>query len=128
MMLETLFAHQSQEQAFLSLMVCGLVLGLMLHIGTALRRSHGVLSGLWDVLTALAGAAMVFAVMLRYHDGLRAYGVLGILLGILLYLAGLAQPLQALGRLFQKYKDLRRPKAGKTTPDDESTVQKDEKR
>ena len=27
MMLETLFAHQQQEQAFLSLMVCGLVLG-----------------------------------------------------------------------------------------------------
>lgn len=121
MMLETLFAHQSQEQAFLSLMLCGLALGLMLHIGTSLRRGHPLLSSIWDVLTALLGGAMAFAVMLRYHTGLRAYGMLGILLGILLYLAGLAQPLHALEKLLQKDKNSRRPKAGKSLPDDEST-------
>ena len=89
MMLETLFAHQSQEQAFLSLM--------------------------------LLGGGMALAVMLRYHTGLRAYGMLGILLGILLYLAGLAQPLHALEKHLQKDKNSRRPKAGKPQPDDEST-------
>lgn len=127
MMLETLFAHQSQEQAFLALLVCGLLLGLMLHIGTALRRGHPVLCGLWDVLTALACAVMVFVVMLRFRTGLHAYGVLGIFTGILLYLAGLAQPLHAVGSFFQKYKNSRRPKAGESLPDDESTVQKDVK-
>lgn len=121
MMLETLFAHQSQEQAFLSLMLCGLVLGLMLHIGTSLRRGHPLLSSIWDVLTALLGGGMALAVMLRYRTGLRAYGMLGILLGILLYLAGLAQPLHALEKHLQKDKNSRRPKAGKPQPDDEST-------
>lgn len=124
MMLETLFAHQSQEQAFLSLMLCGLVLGLMLHIGTSLRRGHPLLSSIWDVLTALLGGAMALAVMLRYRTGLRAYGMLGILLGILLYLAGLAPLLHTQEKLLQKYKNSRPPKAGKALPDDESTSTK----
>lgn len=128
MMLETLFAHQQQEQVFLALLICGLVLGAMLHLGVSLRRRHRLLGGVWDVLTALCCAAMVFAVMLRYHQGLRAYGALGILLGILLYLAGLAQPIAALGRLLQKYKDSHPPKAGKCPVDDESNLHKDEER
>lgn len=128
MMLETLFAHQQQEQAFLSLMVCGLVLGAMLHLGIALQRHHPVLGRLWDGLTALCCAAMLFGVMLRYHQGLRAYGALGILLGILLYLAGLSQPIAALGRLLQKYKDSHPPKAGKRPLDDESNLHMDEER
>lgn len=118
-MLEVLFAHQSQEQAFLALLVCGLVLGLMLHAGAALRHSHILLGSLWDCLTALVCTLMLFGIMLHYHTGLRAYCVLGILLGLLLYLAGLAQPLQAIGRFFQKYKNLLRPKAGKSISDDE---------
>lgn len=128
MMLETLFAHQQQEQVFLSLLLCGLVLGAMLHLGVWLRRRHRLLGGVWDVLTALGCAAMVLGVMLRYHQGLRAYGALGILLGILLYLAGLSQPISALGRLLQKYKDSHRPKAGKCPVDDESNLHKDEER
>lgn len=127
MMLETLFAHQQQEQAFLSLLACGVALGLMLHLG-ALLRQRKLLSALWDCLTAVATAGMLFAVTLRYHDRLRAYGVLGLLLGILLYLAGGSQLVQGGMNLFQKYKNSRRPKAGKSPPDDESTVQKDEKR
>lgn len=128
MMLETLFAHQQQEQAFLSLMVCGLVLGAMLHLSVALHRHHPVLGGVWDGLTALCCAAMLFGVMLRYHQGLRAYGALGILLGILLYLAGLSQPIAALSRLLQKYKDSHPPKAGKCPVDDESNLHMDEER
>lgn len=124
MMLEVLFAHQQQEQAFLALLACGVALGLMLHISQLLRR-HGVLCALWDALTAASGAGMLFLVILRYQGGLRAYGVLGLLLGMLLYLAGLSQLVQALAGLFQKDKNSRRPKAGKTPPDDESTVQKE---
>lgn len=123
MMLEVLFAHQQQEQAFLALLACGVALGLMLHIGTPLRR-HGVLCALWDALTAASGALMLFLVILRYQGGLRAYGLLGLMLGILLYLAGLSQLIRLAAGLFQKYKNSRRPKAGKSPPDDESTVQK----
>lgn len=123
MMLEVLFAHQQQEQAFLALLACGVALGLMLHIGTLLRR-HGVLCALWDALTAASGALMLFLVILRYQGGLRAYGLLGLMLGILLYLAGLSQLIRLAAELFQKYKNSRRPKAGKSPPDDESTVQK----
>lgn len=124
-MLEALFAHQSQEQAFLAFLVCGLALGLGLHIGAAVRKP--VLRALWDVITALACAALAFTVLLRFGTGLRAYALLGILLGVLLYLAGLAQVLRLAGNLFQKYKNSRPPKAGKPTTDDESTVQKDAK-
>ncbi len=123
MMLETLFAHQQQEQAFLQLLACGVALGLMLHIGHLLRR-HGVLCALWDALTAACGTLMLFAVMLRFHSGLRAYGLLGLVLGILLYMAGLSQPVQGTVNLFRKYKNSRPPKAGKPPADAESTVQK----
>lgn len=126
-MLEVLFARQSQEEAFLAFLCCGLVLGLMLHIGTALRRRRPLLCALWDVLTAALMAAMVLAVLLRFRTGLRAYALLGVLLGVLLYLAGLAQLLEGLAGFFQKDKNSARPKAGKSTPGDESTVQKDAK-
>jgi len=126
MMLETLFAHQQQEQVFLLMLACGMVLGLMLHIGTLLRRR--LLSALWDALTAFTGAAMVLLVILRYQSGLHAYGVLGLLLGGLLYLAGPAQLARGAGELLQKYKNSRRPKAGDSAPGDESVLHKDEKR
>ena len=127
MMLETLFAHQQQQQAFLVLLACGVALGLMLHIGHLLRQ-HSVLCALWDALTAASGALMLFLVILRFHGGLRAYGILGMLLGMLLYLAGLSQLVQGGVNLFQKYKNSRRPKEGNEPPGDESKVQKGEKR
>lgn len=123
MMLEVLFAHQQQEQVFLALLACGVALGLMLHLSHLLRR-HGILCAVWDTLTAAAGTLMLLLVILRFHSGLRAYGLLGLLLGMLLYLAGLSQVVQGAADLFQKYKNSRRPKAGNTPPDDESTVQK----
>lgn len=123
MMLETLFAHQQQEQAFLALVVCGLCLGLMLHLG-ALLRYHAILRALWDVLTAAAAGSMVFVVMLRFHSRLQAYAALGLLLGLLLYVAGLSCLLQGAADFFHKIQKKRRPKAGKAPPDDESTVQR----
>lgn len=112
-MLEVLFAHQNQEEAFLAFLCCGLALGLMLHTGTALRGRRPLLCALWDVLTAALMCGMVFLVLLRFRTGLRAYALLGVLLGVLLYLAGLAQLLEALAGFFQKDKNSARPKAGK---------------
>lgn len=123
MMLETLFAHQQQERAFLALAACGLCLGLMLHLG-ALLRHWGVLRAIWDALTAAAAGGMVFAVMLRFHSRLQAYAALGLLLGLLLYMAGLSHLLRGIASLFQKIQKKRRQKAGKAPTDDESTVQR----
>ena len=120
-MLETLFARQQQGQAFLALLVCGMALGLMLHLGALVRRP--LAAALWDTLTALVCGGMVLMVLLRYQSGLRAYGALGLLLGILLYLAGACPLVQLAVNLFRKYKNSLQPKAGNTPPDDESTVQ-----
>lgn len=123
MMLETLFAHQQQERAFLALAVCGLCLGLMLHLGVLWRRC-GILRALWDALTAAVAGGMVFAVMLRFHSRLQAYAVLGLLLGLLLYMAGFSHLLRGAVALFHKIQKKKRQKAGKTPRNDESTVQR----
>lgn len=122
MMLEALFAHQQQQQAFLSLVAWGLCLGLMFHAGALLRR-FGLLRAIWDALTAAAAAAMLFLVALRFHSGLRAYGLLGLLLGFCLYMAGLHPFFQGIGALFRKVQKNRRPKAGETAAVGESSVQ-----
>lgn len=101
MMLEALFAHRQQQQAFLLLVAGGMALGAMLHLGTLLRRM-GMLRGLWDALTAAGAAAMVFLAALRYQSGLRAYATLGLLLGILLYMAGVFPLVHAIADFFRK--------------------------
>lgn len=123
MMLETLFTHQQQERAFLVLTACGVALGLLLHLGGLLRR-FGVLRAIWDALTAAAAGGMVFAVALRFHSGLQAYAALGLLLGLLLYMAGLSPILQGMTAFFRKVSKKDGPKAGKAPADDESTVQR----
>lgn len=123
MMLEALFAHQQQQQAFLTLVACGLALGLMLHAGALLRR-FGFLRALWDALTAACAAAGLFLVALRFRSGLRAYEVLGLLVGLCLYMAGLLPVFQCVGGLFRKNQKNRRPKAGETVADGETTVQR----
>lgn len=123
MMLEALFAHRQQQQAFLLLVAGGMALGVMLHLGTLLRRM-GMLRGLWDALTAAGAAAVVFLAALRYQSGLRAYAALGLLLGILLYMAGVFPLVHAIADFFRKAQKNRRPKAGETTSGDESSVQR----
>lgn len=123
MMLEVLFAHQQQQQAFLTLVVCGVVLGLMLHGGALLRR-FGFLRALWDGLTAVCAGGMIFLVALRFQSGLRAYAVLGLLLGVILYMAGLSFLVNSAAKLVRKVQKNRRPKAGETPLDDESSVQR----
>ena len=130
MMLEALFAKQGQEQAFLALALCGWALGLLLHAGRWIRRRHRVVSIVWDVLTALAGLAMTLTVLLRLRIGLRGYGLLGLVTGLVLYLAGAFFVVEGLFHLIawaaEKIRDSARPKEGKTVPGANCSVQKRE--
>ena len=116
MMLENLFAQAGQEQAFLWLAAGGFGLGLLMQLSGALRRLGCVAGLLSDVFTALAAGTLLWWVLTRFGGGLRAYGLLGLLLGLLLYYAGASRLVSALGagvaRLWRKKKKTPSPKEG----------------
>ena len=116
MMLENLFAQAGQEQAFLWLTAGGFGLGLLMQLSGALRRVGRVAGLMGDVFTALAAGTLLLWVLVRFGGGLRAYGLLGLLLGLLLYYAGASRLVSALGagvaRLWRKMKKTPSPKEG----------------
>ena len=116
MMLENLFAQAGQEQAFLWLAAEGFGLGLLMQLSGALRRVGRVAGLMGDVFTALAAGTLLLWVLVRFGGGLRAYGLLGLLLGLLLYYAGASRLVSALGagvaRLWRKMKKTPSPKEG----------------
>ena len=116
MMLENLFAQAGQEQAFLWLAAGGFGLGLLMQLSGALRRVGRAVGLMGDVLTALAVGVLLLWVLTRYGGGLRAYGLLGLLIGLLLYWAGASRLVSALGagvaRLWRRMKKTPSPKEG----------------
>lgn len=116
MMLENLFAQAGQEQAFLWLTAGGFGLGLLMQLSGALRRFSRVAGLMGDVLTALAAGTMLLWVLVRFGGGLRAYGLLGLLMGLLLYWAGASRLVSVLGagvaRLWRRMKKTPSPKEG----------------
>lgn len=116
MMLENLFAQAGQEQAFLWLTAGGFGLGLLMQLSGALRRFSRVAGLMGDVLTALATGTLLLWVLVRFGGGLRAYGLLGLLMGMLLYWAGASRLVGALGagvaRLWRRMKKTPSPKEG----------------
>ena len=107
-MLENLFAQAGQEQAFLWLTAGGFGLGLLMQLSGALRRVGRVAGLMGDVFTVLAVGTLLLWVLVRFGGGLRAYGLLGLLLGLLLYYAGASRLVSALGagvaRLWRRMK------------------------
>lgn len=116
MMLENLFAQAGQEQAFLWLTAGGFGLGLLMQLSGALRRVGRVAGLMGDVFTVLAVGTLLLWVLVRFGGGLRAYGLLGLLLGLLLYYAGASRLVSALGagvaRLWRRMKKTPSPKEG----------------
>lgn len=86
MMIEALFARDGQTQAFLWMLCAGMFTGLLLHLGRLLRGA--VLHAVWDVLTALLLGGMALVITAGCGAPLRAYALLGLLLGLLLYASG----------------------------------------
>ena len=116
MMLENLFAQAGQEQAFLWLTAGGFGLGLLMQLSGALRRVGRVAGLMGDVFTVLAVGTLLLWVLVRFGGWLRAYGLLGLLLGLLLYYAGASRLVSALGagvaRLWRRMKKTPSPKEG----------------
>lgn len=93
MILENLFAHESQNRVFLALTACGMALTAFLQFTAFLRRKRG-LGLVLDGLTGAMMLGMLLTVLWRFEGGIRAYGALGLIIGSLLYMAGLAQPIR----------------------------------
>lgn len=87
-MMEHLFARSGQIQAFLSLTGCGVVFGMLLHITRGLRQRGKVLCALVDLCCSVALLAMLLTLLLAFNGGVRFYGLLGLMIGLTLYSAG----------------------------------------
>ena len=68
------------------------------------------------ISSALAAGTLPLWVLVRFGGGLRAYGLLGLLMGLLLYFAGASRLVGALGagvaRLWRRMKKTPSPKEG----------------
>lgn len=89
--LEVLFARAAQGRTFLLMAAGGAALGLVLQAAGLLRRRSRVAGAAADVLCAVLGAALLL-LSVQVGGGLRGYALLGVILGLLLYRAGV-QPL-----------------------------------
>lgn len=93
--LEMLFARAAQGRVFLLTLTGGLLLGAIAALGGWLHGRSRLLGAAADVLCALLAAGMMLAAAFMAGDGLRLYALLGLLLGALLYSAGVTPLLRA---------------------------------
>lgn len=101
------FETAVQARAFLAAVPLGLLLGLLLE----LERGMPGGKGLWDVLLVLLCAAGLGLLLFwTKESGLRAYHLLAVGVGLLLYCCGL-------GRVFRKLGIVWRAKEKKEKPE-----------
>lgn len=80
------FETATQADVFLTMLPVGIAAAAMID----LANHTSVLRPLWDVLIfLLLGAVMAFGIILLGDAGLRGYHLLAVLIGALLYLAGI---------------------------------------
>ena len=90
MTLEVLFAQAGQTHTFLEMLLLGAVTAMAIHGCGALHRLHRGLGMAADVLCACGMAAGCGQILLHSGEGLRLYGLLGLLIGATLYAWGIA--------------------------------------
>lgn len=103
MTLETLFARAAQGQAFLLAAAAGTAAGALVQAGGALRRVRRWLGAAADLLAALLLGAGVWGASFLGGGGLRGYSLLGLLLGLAAWGAGMAPAAAALARGVKKF-------------------------
>lgn len=91
--LELLFARAAQGRTFLLMAAGGAALGVVLQAANWLNRRNRAAGIAADVLLALLASALLL-LSVGTGGGLRGYALLGVLLGLALYRAGVA-PLAA---------------------------------
>lgn len=94
MTLEVLFARAAQCRAFLLAAALGVAAGALVQSGSWLGRIRGWLGAAADALAAVFMGAALLASAYTGGEGLRFYSVLGLVIGLLLYTAGV-RPLAA---------------------------------
>ena len=95
MTLEVLFARAEQGRAFLLLAAGGALLGALLHAAGWLHRAWKPAGMAADVLCAMTAGVMLLGGAFLTGSGLRAYAVLGLLVGTALYRAGVQPVVEA---------------------------------
>lgn len=104
MTLELLFAAAAQRRTFLLMGLLGAAMALLIHLNGCLHRASRPLGMAGDLLIAglfaLAGAQII----LGSGEGLRGYGLLGLLIGGALYLGGVAPAVEWVGKLSRRPK------------------------
>ena len=85
------FETAAQADVFLTMLPVGIAAAAMIDLST----HASVLRPLWDVLIfLLLGCVIAFGIILLGDAGLRGYHLLAILIGALLYLAGIRKLLR----------------------------------
>lgn len=92
MTLEVLFAQANQGRTFLLMLLCGAAMALLVHLAGYLHRVSALWGGAADLLLASGLALALGGVLRQSGEGLRLYGLLGLLIGSALYASGLAGP------------------------------------
>jgi len=113
MTLELLFAKSGQCRTFLAMVLLGAGLALFVQLSGGLHRVKPWLGMAADVLLAAGLALAVGQLILLGGEGLRGYGLLGLLIGGALYTAGIAPVIR---RLMGLRKNFSRPPAGTSPP------------
>lgn len=113
MTLELLFAKSGQCRTFLAMVLLGGGMALFVQLAGYLHRVKPWLGMAADMLLAAGLALAVGRLILLGGEGLRLYGLLGLLIGGALYGAGAAP---AVRRLLGLCKIFSHPKAGTSPP------------
>lgn len=113
MTLELLFLKTGQCRTFLAMVLLGAGMALFVQLSGGLHRVKPWLGMAADVLLTAGLALAVGQLILLGGEGLRGYGLLGLLIGGVLYTAGAAP---AMRRLMRLCKNFSRPKAGTSPP------------
>ena len=113
MTLELLFLKAGQGRTFLTMVLLGAGMALLVHLAGALHQWKPWLGMAADVLLASGLALAVGQLILLSGEGLRLYGLLGLMIGGALYAAGAAPAVQWLLSLSKIFS---RPPAGTSPP------------
>lgn len=104
MTLEVLFAQAGQCRTFLLMVLLGAAMALLVHLSGRIHRRNRWFGMATDLLCAVGLALALGQVLLGSGEGLRGYGLLGLLIGGALYAAGLAP---AVGWVMRKLTEAR---------------------
>ena len=104
MTLEVLFAQAGQCRTFLLMVLLGAAMALLVHLSGRIHQRNHWFGMAADLLCAVGLALALGQVLLGSGEGLRGYGLLGLLIGGALYAAGLAP---AVGWVMRKLTEAR---------------------